>query len=596
MSKHRTEHNYNYDRNLHEDLSSQNLVRSDHFRDSQFKPYHEGKSKDVRFNFGNSSKHKNESVPNILRGTTFSNESFTQQSPQSKEDNLGMFKLKVQEEIKKNLANQQNKSPETNRKTDNFLNHDYTFNKANSEMKCKSEVTPNKHSADKSWNDNSSDDGSENISDDPSHQEYVLADQHQIKQINFQHFYSPNRKISTPVKLNTPIESSSKKEVVEFDVEIPGDSEPKFASPNRESNIADGFQNSNDSIIKNLQYGTIVEEEEEDRQSTMKFDPKSNLITNNVYVQPKRLEDTHMLKNYSDTYEDNMNEDEYEWKDTQQNIFPPNFTETAEIEEIIQVEEEEESEYSEPQRNERQSETRKENERDRVQREITYQTPEYQNMLEELEEDEHEKNKGNEDTIIHLTPVENPLYRNSETNRSNNLFDKVVVLSSSKDGFKGYDEMLSNENDSEFHPIHHDTLENPNDIFTLNRDSSPEQDTPEIKYKYSTPFKVEKPQLPKINARTMEETLTAHKQNRIEQLVDWMYILTGKDPLKNFNTVSLLSGRKNITEVKQILDEIQCYMHEILTLYESPPIPPISLTSLVKACEVTNFIKMKNQP
>lgn len=199
MSNNRTEHNYNYERNLHEDLSLHNLGSSEHFRGINFKPFKEERSKDVRFNLGNSSKQQNESVPNILRGTTFSNESFNQQSPKSKEDNLGMFKLKVQEEIKKNLANQQNKSPEPwnqgERKTANFLSHDYTFNKANSDLKCKSEVTPNKHSADKSWNDNSSD-GSENISDDSSHQEYVLADQHQIKQINFRRFHDSHTEVS----------------------------------------------------------------------------------------------------------------------------------------------------------------------------------------------------------------------------------------------------------------------------------------------------------------------------------------------------------------------------------------------------------------
>jgi len=43
-------------------------------------------------------------------------------------------------------------------------------------------------------------------------------------------------------------------------------------------------------------------------------------------------------------------------------------------------------------------------------------------------------------------------------------------------------------------------------------------------------------------------------------------------------------------EIKQIMDEVQWYMHEIVSLYETPPSPPISLTALVKAWEVINFL------
>ena len=35
-------------------------------------------------------------------------------------------------------------------------------------------------------------------------------------------------------------------------------------------------------------------------------------------------------------------------------------------------------------------------------------------------------------------------------------------------------------------------------------------------------------------------------------------------------------------------------MKEIVSLYETPPTPPISLTALVKACEVINFLNIDN--
>ena len=35
--------------------------------------------------------------------------------------------------------------------------------------------------------------------------------------------------------------------------------------------------------------------------------------------------------------------------------------------------------------------------------------------------------------------------------------------------------------------------------------------------------------------------------------------------------------------MKSLMKEIQSYMEEIVNLYETPPTPPISLTSLVKA-------------
>lgn len=43
-------------------------------------------------------------------------------------------------------------------------------------------------------------------------------------------------------------------------------------------------------------------------------------------------------------------------------------------------------------------------------------------------------------------------------------------------------------------------------------------------------------------------------------------------------------------EVKLIMDEVQEYMREVVALYEAPPAPQISLTSLVKACEVITAI------
>ena len=48
-------------------------------------------------------------------------------------------------------------------------------------------------------------------------------------------------------------------------------------------------------------------------------------------------------------------------------------------------------------------------------------------------------------------------------------------------------------------------------------------------------------------------------------------------------------------EIRQIMEEVQTYMHEIVSLYENPPTPPISLTALVKAWEVVNFLTLDSQ-
>ena len=43
------------------------------------------------------------------------------------------------------------------------------------------------------------------------------------------------------------------------------------------------------------------------------------------------------------------------------------------------------------------------------------------------------------------------------------------------------------------------------------------------------------------------------------------------------------------------MTEIQWYMEEIVNLYETPPTPPIPLTSLVKAWEVVNFLNIDGE-
>ncbi|CAI2370878.1 unnamed protein product [Moneuplotes crassus] len=47
--------------------------------------------------------------------------------------------------------------------------------------------------------------------------------------------------------------------------------------------------------------------------------------------------------------------------------------------------------------------------------------------------------------------------------------------------------------------------------------------------------------------------------------------------------------------MNQMMTEVYSYMTEIISLYESHPTPPISLTSLVKACEVVNLCNMKHK-
>ena len=47
-------------------------------------------------------------------------------------------------------------------------------------------------------------------------------------------------------------------------------------------------------------------------------------------------------------------------------------------------------------------------------------------------------------------------------------------------------------------------------------------------------------------------------------------------------------------EASKIMSEVELYMWEIINLYETPPVPPISLTSLVKACEVVNLWSLQN--
>ena len=108
---------------------------------------------------------------------------------------------------------------------------------------------------------------------------------------------------------------------------------------NRESNVADGIQNSSDSIIKNLQYGTIKENEEESKDTEIQHEIISNIVQEKTYMPKKELQgNQRVIDNILDTTE-------FEWQETQHNIFPPNLTGTHEIEEeIIQMEEEEETE------------------------------------------------------------------------------------------------------------------------------------------------------------------------------------------------------------------------------------------------------------
>lgn len=374
------------------------------------------------------------------------------QSQASKERNLNMFKSRVEEEVRKSFLNAKNivhdhRQQYDNRYIEKPTYHDWSFRK---DRLTSHNVTPDKESAVKNWHRPTSDSGSENISD--TSDDHIGDNKRKINQIDFQHFYSPAHKRKNQVPKTVIIESSSKKEIVEFEVDMHDFSNSKENAGNRESNVVDGFQHSAESVTQNINYGTI-NEEEESKQSTINFDPRIN-IAENVYLQPKTLQETQNLKNYKDHYDDT---NDLEWREE---IFPPNLTETGEIEEIIQYEEEE-SEPSEPSKQSLRVSSPTKHQNDLMNRILDSEKPNAENFrhfklaqvknevshsLSSLERDRN--SRSDEDTMINLTTIENPLYKHpiiEKENKHMNHYDKIMHLSNSKHDY----DPIFNMHDSE---------------------------------------------------------------------------------------------------------------------------------------------------
>jgi hypothetical protein len=460
------------------------------------------------------------------------------QSFNSQKANLDMFKFRVQEEIKKNLnsvkgvVNEHKKKYEiiTKEKKD-FQNEDLTLGLPSSEK-----ITKHKKNDDSY----SSDEGAENISDDSLTQEVSISHNHKINQMNFDHKKVHGGKLFSVTKTFDPIDSP-RREIIEFDVAAPDNSSSKVKIETRESDIAMGYQNSSESFIKNLECDAIYEEEE-DQNSTIKFNERLNEcrkekfeeekfdhfedekhieFEEDTYLPQKRLEDTQRLKDYNDTL-DRLPDEGYEWKDSQQNLFPPNLTGTWEIEELLQFEEQEEEEEEQ-------------NEERQLQRDIRQSNVIMEKILESENSKLFENNNTqsdnepiieeksvDEDTIINLTSAENPLQPPLKP-RNQSQYDE--------------DEMLFRKRDSGEY-IYHDTMEEPinnglnlnyfdNGVFGRNKKSVPQYDTPEIKPHPSPKLKKTDSPIPKMS-ETMETVLIRHKTDRIEQLIDRMHMLIGK--------------------------------------------------------------------
>jgi hypothetical protein len=212
------------------------------------------------------------------------------QSKASKERNLNMFKSRVEEEVKKSFLNakkivHEHRDQYDRRYIERPTYHDCSFQKTHLSSH---NVTPDRESGVKELNKQSSDSGSENISD--TSDDHASENIREIHQIDFQHFYSPAQKRRGHASKTEIIGRSSKKEIVEFEVDMPNFSNSKETFGNRESNVVGGFQHSPESVTRNINHGTI-DEEEESRQSTIHFDPRNN-IAENVYLRPKNLQET----------------------------------------------------------------------------------------------------------------------------------------------------------------------------------------------------------------------------------------------------------------------------------------------------------------
>jgi hypothetical protein len=231
------------------------------------------------------------------------------------------------------------------------------------------------------------------------------------------------------------------------------------------------------------------------------------------------------LKNYNSEYEDT---NEFEWKEE---IFPPNLNDTetiVEVEEIIQYEDEE----SEPSKQSLRASPPTKHQNDIMNRILDSDRPssennryskqhqaqsEFHNSVNSAERNVY--NQGDEDTMINLTSIENPLFINpmiEKENKNMNHFDTVSPLSSSKND---YDPIFNMREDE---ILYHDTNENPYDLFELRQDSCLEYETPEIKGR-SPDIHINSP-----IRLGLHDTLISHKKDRIEQLIDRMHTLIGK--------------------------------------------------------------------
>lgn len=192
--------------------------------------------------------HQNQNIPGVHRIHNFTNDNSSQQKSQPKQKSIDFFKLKVQEQIAKNMLSDDR---QTITKVSEFRRPFKKEEVKSSSIQSKARQTPAflSRSVDKQrrTESESSSKQSEVVSDDSSLQEFVLATDHKINQIEINNFKLPGNKANS-LKFHEVYDSSSRKEITEFEVGTPEISEHRFTQIGRESNIADGLKPSIDGI------------------------------------------------------------------------------------------------------------------------------------------------------------------------------------------------------------------------------------------------------------------------------------------------------------------------------------------------------------
>ncbi|CAI2358793.1 unnamed protein product [Moneuplotes crassus] len=417
---------------------------------------------------------------------------------------------------------------------------------------------------------NPSEEFSENISDDSDTQECSMK-KFNINQINLNKgpYMDDSKKTPSKQKNTHRIESSSKKEIIEFQADTTtkrisnnfskslnkdlnhSSNEENLEDSNtlereeikRESAVVDGFEESEDTIIKNLQYEPSEEESGHFEPQLVESEKESHIQT---YMPPKSLQET----------------EEFEWQETQQNIFPPNLTGTEDMEEIIQMEEQDldndvilasEGNISEEEIIKSESSqqkvddtpiTREEEEKD-IQ-EIDYNPfpdssrrhTEILNKILDSEKNQQpsgdnfglssqqetiinqKKSSSNaDDTVINLRSIDNPLHQMSlieKENQDSNQFDKVIMFSPFRDSQISDPLLMPDLSDPvPYDYVYHDRNEEPHEDFTLMKSNpSPADMNPQGKSSPSVPER-----------DSPDQKLTQCKTKRIEYLIDCMYCM-----------------------------------------------------------------------